>query len=208
MNSLLEKYLTETQKTLDEAKEQERKELLISLGLFDTIKEIVPEDLPLSMYSKEGFTSLEMFDGKYKYCRITRVPIEINENEYQQICLMEQMKKEILNNTEPTTPPPEPEYKAEAISTSSTSWGSKCLRFLAWILWIGGLIIAILTANVDKYVGSYSTRIVFDWPLFIQTIILYGVSGAITMCAAELLENISIIATAIRGFRIKEIKKK
>ena len=74
------------------------------------------------------------------------------------------------------------------------------LRVLAWILWIGGILVAILTAKdakIDRWGDTH-----FSFTVFLETLLEYGLYGGFTMCAVELFENVQTIANALQGFRI------
>ncbi len=63
---------------------------------------------------------------------------------------------------------------------SGTGFGCGFMKFVAWLLWIGGLILSIVLCHND-------------FAVFFQMFILYFFAGAFAMCFSELFKNVSII---------------
>ena len=96
----------------------------------------------------------------------------------------------------------EPIISAQARDSSAAVF----LKIIAWILWIGGLILTIVN-SVNGASDRYGDPC-FSWKIFFTGIITYTVYGGFAMCAAELFENIQIIANALQGFNITRSKGK
>ena len=84
--------------------------------------------------------------------------------------------------------------------TPEESSAASFLRVIAWILWIGGLVLAIVQASGAK--TDYWGRAHFSFAVFLEVFLEYVLYGGFTMCAVELFENVQTIANALQGFRI------
>ena len=100
-----------------------------------------------------------------------------------------------------TTDSPE-RYTAEPSGPVGGSFAAKFMKLIALVLWIGGLIVAIVTANVDT--GRYYAE--FFWGIFLQTAMIYALLGAFAWCIAELFENIQRIADSLQQISITKSK--
>lgn len=78
---------------------------------------------------------------------------------------------------------------------SDNSPAADFMIVLAWILWVGGVVISIFKANTSS---------VFNWLIFISNVITYLVSGGFAYCFAELLKNIWVFSTAIMKLVVKD----
>ena len=80
----------------------------------------------------------------------------------------------------------------------NTSVAADFFTILAWLLWIGGLIISIVGALSTEEYGYYRTRTVFNFLPFITSFITYIIYGCFALCAAELFKKIQTIINLLR----------
>ncbi len=216
MNDKLKKYFMDSQKMLDDAKQAEREKVLSAAGLYDTAIEYAPDEICNNpeLCRRAGYTSCVLVDGQYKFYRQKKIFFEISDEEYEKICALEQAKAALKSKEEaaPALAPmaktikqPE-EYKIESDPPASAGYGAKYLKVLSWMIWIGGLGLAILTANVEEVFGTYYTytETVFHWEIFFETLATYAVMGSLTMCASEMLDNINSIAWSVKKYRVRK----
>lgn len=83
----------------------------------------------------------------------------------------------------------------EVNSTAATFF-----TILGTLLWLVGLILAILTANISVTIGTYYTHTEqqFSFPLFMSTFIIYFISGCFSFCAAELFKTLQTIVYLLK----------
>ena len=92
------------------------------------------------------------------------------------------------------------EYELET-GTPESSGLSTLLSVLAWIAWIGGLILSIMSANVTK-TGYYRDETVFSFPTFISLFIPFVVYGAILYGLSVMVQQIADTHGIISGLRL------
>lgn len=97
------------------------------------------------------------------------------------------------------------QYEIKPAKNIGGSNAASFIRILAWILWIGGVILALTSSNVTV-VERYGTSTEFSFQLFFTTLFTYGIFGGLAMCAAELFENVQRIADALT-FGMKVTRK-
>ncbi len=102
------------------------------------------------------------------------------------------------------TPPVEFEY--HLTRHSSESKGAKFLRVVAWLVWIGGLILAIATSFVEKTVGSYYTYTekTFDWGIFFTVLGTYALYGGLIWSVSLLFEDVHDISNALLSLQLQK----
>lgn len=148
-----------------------------------------------------GYLPRHLEDGTLQYYRTTKLPVAVSDEEYAQICEL-LAKKAQLDEEANTGAQPEdsdPPFQIEMSSGSNNSGYAFFFKIIAWVLWIGGAILALTTSSVQ--VGYGDTR--FRFSLFLPTALTYLLYGGAAMCAAELLENIAAIRTALQSIRFK-----
>ena len=91
---------------------------------------------------------------------------------------------------------PEETYKLY-LGNRTTSNFANYLRGMAWLTWIGGLIIAIFGANVTRY---------FSFPSFISLFVPFVVYGFILMSMGTIVEQISMTYDMISGISLRKEK--
>ncbi len=106
----------------------------------------------------------------------------------------------------PLHPAPEPvEYELQKTSNSDSS-AAGFLRFLAVLVWIGGLILAIATGYVEKTVGTrYTyTEKAFDWGIFFTALGTYALYGGLIWSVASLFDDVHDIHTSLSSLQLSK----
>ncbi len=105
--------------------------------------------------------------------------------------------KEISNKAQacPHCGKPMQEEKEYALSTCKPGTCNAAMFFyvIAWILWIGGIVVAIVTSLASKY--DYHSS--FNWGNFFETLQIYFLYGGSSYCMANVIDYIAGIYTAI-----------
>ena len=97
----------------------------------------------------------------------------------------------------------EDEYVLTKGSEEKSSFAT-FLQILAWICWIGGLIIAISGAQI---LDSYSSRhTVFSFGTFLTLFLPYLIDGVIVMCMATIVNHISCTYSIVSGLSLGKKK--
>lgn len=105
----------------------------------------------------------------------------------------------------PMKPEEEPvQYELKKESPSDCH-GASFMRTLAWIIWIGGLILAIASSIGSEDYGYYSSRTTFNWGNFFTVGGTYAVYGGLAWSVASLFEDVHGIFNML--FTLKLIKK-
>ncbi len=90
----------------------------------------------------------------------------------------------------PMKPEEEPvQYELKKESPSDCH-GASFMRTLAWIIWIGGLILAIASSIGSESYGYYSTRTTFNWGNFFTVGGTYAVYGGLAWSIALLFDDV------------------
>ena len=205
MENIVEKYIVENKELL-------HRQLLDSLKLFEFEKEYAPDGYERYQAYSKGYNQTESINGIIRYYTSKKVYPQITDDEYEKLStiLREKEQQEKREESKRKKMNPEKKYPIEftvsAKNTYHESFAEQFMTFLAWLLWIGGLIISIMTARVTVS-GRYSTETVFQWGIFIPSVIIYFTAGASCMCFAELFKNIQSIASAVCSYSVKEEKK-
>lgn len=95
---------------------------------------------------------------------------------------------------------PETEYVLSKGRATGSGFAA-FLRVLAWIVWIGGLIISIAGAQVTE-VGRYSSSTSFSFSAFLTTFLAYVINGVLLMGMASIVENISNTYSIVSGLSL------
>lgn len=98
-------------------------------------------------------------------------------------------------------------YKITPINSWTNSGSAVFVKVLAFILWIGGLIVSIVNANVVTGVDRWGDpKTTFSFITFFSSFVVYGVLGGFMFCMAEVIQNIKNIADSLRGFKATKEK--
>jgi len=170
----------------DEQKKKEakyREEVISAAGLISDEADFVETtlaDYNTWHYNNPSMCKIE--DGKY-YVKKT-MPLSLTEEEFAAV-----------ENAMPRDKLTEIRAKIDGISTEKEgkSWAGGFLTVIAGILWIGGLIIAILGANVEN-----GWRTEFNFEIFMSIFIIYFISGCFALCAAELFKKLQEIINLLK----------
>lgn len=205
MNEKLAKYFKNSRAQIEEAKRKERDELLISLGLYEEGKQYAPEGNSSHLCSIQGYNLCETVDGKERYYKIIKnKAIEVSDEEYKQICDLEQEKKQ-LAELKAKHGTKSNEYRLTPTVTGSKSRAASWLQTCAVITWIGGLICALILSIHKVQTSYYSSEIVVSWGLLLSMVIGFGLAGYAVWCFSEIFENIQSIADSLRGMDFKKL---
>ena len=93
-----------------------------------------------------------------------------------------------------------PAYTPVAGASHNQAESSFAVRFftvIAWILWIGGLIISIAGAITTES-SYYGSETKFSFLVFITSAFSYFIYGCIAYCAAELFKQLQTIVSLLK----------
>lgn len=91
----ISKYFSESCATIAKAQKQRKDELLLSLGLFEVVKEYAPDEINNSYdAARNGYKERDTIDGKPKYYKMKQVALEVSDEEYDEICRLEELKQQ------------------------------------------------------------------------------------------------------------------
>ena len=133
---------------------------------------------------------------------------EVSNEQYAQILALRTRKMAMEREAEPApkpvapavqSEPDEPPFQIEMNSGSDNSGYAFFFKIIACVLWIGGAVLAVTTSFVENMYGDPS----FKFSLFLPTALTYLLYGGAAMCAAEMLENIAAIRTALQSIHFK-----
>ena len=103
----------------------------------------------------------------------------------------------------PLQPAPEPVEYELTRAYPSASKGAEFLRVVAWLVWMGGLIVAIITGIVEKETHYYPyTEKAFDWGIFLTALGTYAVYGGLIWSVSLLFEDVHNIYTSLSTLRL------
>lgn len=162
--------------------EKQRRKVLIAAGLF-TQQEV---EVTQEEYNEKGLYdvrySVKTVDGVQKYFKTKKVPLEVTDEEYQAVAAT--IKEE----------------KTEFDEKEKNNWAVTFFTCMAWIIWIGGLIVAIITSRTPDKWGDME----FSFTLFLGNYAIYVIAGCISLCAAELFKKLHDIWVELREMNGKE----
>ena len=98
------------------------------------------------------------------------------------------------------------EYELEREGTSDSGF-SVFLKILAWIAWIGGIIIAVSGANVEV-IDYRSTKTEFSFSVFLTLLIPYAINGLLLFGLAKVVGQVDELHQIISGLALKKNKVK
>lgn len=190
---------------IEKNKEALQHQLLDDLELYEFEKKYAPENYNLAQARYSGYTQSETVDGVTRYYKNgEKIYPQISDDEYEKLLTISREKEYIAEMKEADrkkqNPPKKQPYhfNIAAVNASGECFAAKFMNVLVWVLWIGGLIVSIITSI---------TGTVFQWSLFIPSLVMYFAAGAICMCMAQVFENIQIIASAIQRFHATDERK-
>lgn len=208
-NKIISDFIEKEKEEINALKRKRNEELLDRLKLFSIEKEYAPEDYkpPYGYYSSSKYPKSEVFGDTKRYYREVKVYPDISDETYNELINTLQ-EKEVLT---PKPPVIEKKEEKKPLSFSITSRYSDddgiaatFMKVIAWILWIGGLILSIVISRNEVPYSSYRTETVFNWTTFTTVFSSYALLGGFAMCMSELFENISTIKNQLLSYEVKE----
>ena len=211
VDQIVSDFLAKQKEEIEGLKNQEKTKLLDSLGLFTYKREYAPEDyIPSTNSLRRMYNKSETIDGVKRYYReVKKVYPEISDETYNEL-------QQVIKEKEALTPKPSASTRTEKAEdkkpeefdvVAKDAWGTgfaaKFMRTLAWILWIGGLILSVVLSLRQEADGYYSTKTVFDWASFLTFLSIYAFAGCFALCMSELFANISSINAKLGGYHVK-----
>lgn len=166
MNEKVKEFL-DAQKAIEKDKqEEERKETLLELGLYEkmySVDNTYSELFPFSELSSDGMTN--RFYQKF--------PIEVTDEEYQEVCKYVKKKEKTAQNPV-----------------------AVALTIIAWLTFIGGFITGFVFGNVeivsDSYYSSY-TETAFSFTVAFTYWCITLISGTMFLGFAEIIKLLDAI---------------
>ena len=111
----------------------------------------------------------------------------------------------------PMQPFPEPKdkksYKLTLGNVSYSSGFATFLKVMAVILWIGGLVLAIIggkTLSIDRWVDVESK---FSFLQFLSIFLTYLINGIIIWCFAQVVDQIKETHEMVSGLKLEKIEE-
>lgn len=148
--------------------------------------EATKEDYNEALYINASNVKSE--DGKYFVKK--KVPLDITEEEFASV--EASIPKEKISELKIQATQSKEEKEA-AKSGSATFF-----KVIAWLLFIGGLIIAIAASVTTEEYGYYRTRTNFNFQTFLSVYVTYFISGCFSLCAAELFKKLQTIVNLLK----------
>lgn len=188
MNPMVEDYLRKCDERDRQKDAEHRKKVLLAAGLTTEVEcECSEYEYYNTPLSKRLFISDDENGTSFRILK--DAPIEVTDEEFAAI--------EKATETSETAFAQEKEQRSGAATFFLT---------LAWILWIGGLIVAIVTGNQKvphtstSYYGRTTTTYTneFSFTTFMTTFVSYVIYGAFCMAAAELFKKLQTIVNLLR----------
>lgn len=204
-NDKVQEFIAKLQSEIDEMERKRQDEAMLALGLYEEKEEILDDEKKKYINYDASMKDYKerIVDGEKRYVKSQKIPIRVSREEFAQIqeLLAQKALLEGESKQETAKPEnPEPPFQVEMRAASSNSGSASFFKVIAWILWIGGLILAFMTSFVDVGYGDSE----FRFALFLPTILTYGLYGCMAMVAAELLENVASIRAALESIRFKK----
>lgn len=190
MSAYGEKYIAKLRQEVEEARKASVRRGISELNLYEEVKVYAPSDITGEKEANaQGYYESETVNGETRYYYNTTREAEISDDEYELICELREEKRK---------------YNRGDTGTTGNSPAALFLKIVSWVLWLGGIIVAFVSANVEVY-GSYGYTgdTEFSASIFFTTLFTYAMYGALTMCAAELLNNVNRILNVLAAIRKK-----
>lgn len=198
-------------------KEQEREQILRSLGLMEKSEEREYANRPyydLENAKMHGYDQCEMIDGKPRYYRVKQAQVSINltDEEYAEVYKIYQERKAKESQSSPvqvTLKELDVQGESAPESKFEPSFLSKAFRILAWICWVGGFIAAIGLSifEIENYYGRVERQ--FNFAVFLAYCGAFSSAGLFWRAIAHILDALDAIAanTGGRKFSFKKDAK-
>lgn len=169
MDKRVQEYIESKKKRQEDIQQQQKLAFLIKEGLYEKVYAPDDEDTDLDEYPK---TEWDRDNSRNRYYKI--VPIEISDDEYEQI-------REAYNSVDSV------KKDNEENSTNSVA---TFMIVVAVLIYIAGLIAGISFGNAEKVVsGYYSTHTVKEFSVAVASIYWAAsfISGSVFIGLAEII---------------------
>lgn len=198
-------------------KEQEREEILRSLGLVEEHEE---REYAKGLFGDAeiarscGYDCCEIVNGNAHYYRAKRsqTPLNLTDEEYAEVYKIYQERKAKEGQHSPvqvTFKELDAQGETAPESKFEPSFLSQAFRAFAWIIWFGGLIGAIILSFVEteNYYGRVESY--FSFTAFLEYCAIVFCAGLLWHAIAHALDALDIIAanTGGRKFSLKKDAK-
>lgn len=87
---------------------------------------------------------------------------------------------------------------------ASDSRGAAFMRVIAWIIWIGGLVLAIVSSLGSEAYGYYSSRDTFNWQNFFTVLGTYAIYGGLAWSVGLLFKDVHGIFQVMSTLKLVE----
>lgn len=218
MNERLAEFFAEKEKHLQELEVSRREAVLRAAGLVEEVREYVPHDQGLYGLSNHS----EVVNGERRFFKRTEKLIEVTDEEFQRIEALLAAQKEYDDKIAEKERAEKVEAAAKEAQNQLTeikfftdagqeeSRSAEFLQVLAWIMWVGGIILAIVSAQKNVEVaGKYfsTTNTYFDWMVFFSTAAIYIVAGGFAMALSGICKNLHDISARFKRSRFSIERK-
>lgn len=130
----------------------------------------------------EEARGVRVIDGEEHYYRISKVPLDVTDEEFAAI-----EKTVTLGKAD------EPEVY------NQRSGSSIFFMVLAYVLWIGGLIVSFISAYHHYDMQGYGSYTVFSIEAFLSSYVICIIGGAFCAAASELFKKLQTIVNLLRS---------
>ena len=195
MNPVVEEYLaqkkaqaeqveSEKLKRDEAAKNEYRRKVIRAAGLLEDKEQEVDRDR-YNYYDTHDRRIEKDEEGNDHYFIVTPQPIDVSDEEFAEI--------------EKTFSAEELEPFRKNLSDEETdrprSWAAGFCTGIAWLLFIGGFIVAIISAMAENVLTNNET---FSFSVFLSTYAVYLIAGCFALCMRELFEQLQRIVNLLR----------
>lgn len=207
MSKRVEDFINANLKMLERT---EKEAILDSLGLYELEKEYAAKGTTEFGARSSGYTQVEKIDGITYWYKLTKKKYpEVTDKEFEQLKMIAAKKANIRQTGKTTEKGADKntllKFRAEAQDKSSDSFAASFMKANAWIIWIGGLMVAILASFTEIETRYYPyTETTFSWKMFLAIAFVFYIAGCPFMCLAELFGNVESIKNRLYAFSIKQ----
>jgi len=195
MNKAVETYIQNRRAKIEQEKCKKATALLARERVMDEVKEYAPPGTEASFVAFRGYSNSEQVDGELRYYKFVKKPVEAGSEEckaLEEVLLLEREYNEgVFSNQEGSLEfeitPAKQEYEQSAIS--------KAFRIIAFVVWIGGVIMAF-TFGRDRYDD-------ISLPAFLGILAGFGVAGVFPLAISQALDYLGMIAQNTSCLRAK-----
>ena len=195
MNPGVEEYLaqkkaqadqvkSETLKREEAAKNEYRRKVIRAAGLLEDKEQEVDRDR-YNYYDTYNRRTEKDEEGKTHYFIVAPQPIEVSDEEFA----------EIEKTFTPEELEPFRKHLPDEEADRPRSWAAGFCTGIAWLLFIGGFIVAIVSAMAENVLTNKET---FSFSVFLSTYAVYVIAGCFALCMRELFEQLQRIVNLLQ----------